>query len=170
MDDVIASARTALGLNPKFFIAHYMAGVALLAKGQAKEALAEMQQEPEGPWHSIGLPLAWHALGNKAEADAALADLIRKFENDSAYNIAYVYAYRGESDHAFEWLDKAVANKDAGLSEIGVQPLFANIRRDPRWLPLLRKLNRAPEQLAAIPFEVKLPGSGAIGAKKPGAP
>jgi hypothetical protein len=57
----------------------------------------------------------------------------------------------------FEWLDKAVTQQDAGLSEIASQPLFANFHDDPRWLPFLRKIGKAPEQLAAIKFDVKVP-------------
>ena len=64
----------------------------------------------------IGLPMAYHALGRKADSDAALAALIAKYEKDWAYNIAYVYAFRGEADKAFEWLDKAVEYGDPGLS------------------------------------------------------
>ena len=101
--------------------------------------------------------MAHDALGNKAESDAALAELIRKHEKDSAYNVAYVLAYRGEADRAFEWLDKAAAYHDPGLATIVVNPLFANIYQDPRWLPFLRKLGKAPEQLAAIKFDVKVP-------------
>ena len=66
-------------------------------------------------------------------------------------------AFRGEADRAFEWLDKAVAYHDPGLAEIAVEPLFANLHEDPRWLPFLRKIGKAPEQLAAIKFDVKLP-------------
>jgi hypothetical protein len=40
----------------------------------------------------IGLPMAYHALGRKADSDAALAALIAKYEKDAPYNIAYVYA------------------------------------------------------------------------------
>ena len=79
---------------------------------------------------------------------------MQKYGKEAAYNIAYVLAYRGEADRAFEWLDKAVAYKDPGLAEIAVQPLFGNIRHDPRWLPFLRSIGKAPEQLAAIPFAV----------------
>jgi hypothetical protein len=74
-----------------------------------------------------------HALGKRSGSDAALAELIRK------------------------WLDKAVAYHDGGLAEIVGSPPFANLRQDPRWLPFLRKLGKAPEQLAAIKFDVKLP-------------
>ena len=41
-------------------------------------------------------------------ADAALATLIAKDEKDAPYNIVNVYAFRGDADKAFEWLDKAV--------------------------------------------------------------
>ena len=46
---------------------------------------------------------------------------------------------------------------DPGLADIPVEPLFANIHQDPRWLPFLRKIGKAPEQLAAIKFDVKVP-------------
>jgi hypothetical protein len=75
----------------------------------------------------------------------------------AAYNIAYVLAFRGETDRAFEWLDKAVQYKDPGLSQIAMEPRFANIRTDPRWLPFLESIGKSPDQLAAIEFEVTLP-------------
>ena len=157
-DDAIASFRRALQLSPGYRAARYGIGLALLKKGEAEAALAEMQEEPSEAWRMIGLPMAYHALGRSMESDAALAELIAKHEQDWAYNIAYVFAYRDEGDHVFEWLDKAVDAQDTGLAEITVQPLFGEFRDDPRWLPLLRTLGRAPEQLAAIEFEVTLPG------------
>ena len=39
----------------------------------------------------------------------------------------------------------------------GIGPVFDELKSDPRWLPLLRKLGKAPEQLAAIKFDVQLP-------------
>jgi hypothetical protein len=101
--------------------------------------------------------MAYHALGRKADSDAALAGLIAKYEKDASYNIAYVYAFRGETDHAFEWLDKAVEYGDPGLSDIVTENLFDKIHTDPRWLPFLRKIGKAPEQLAKIEFKVTLP-------------
>jgi hypothetical protein len=68
-----------------------------------------------------------------------------------------VLAWRGEKDPAFEWLDKAVEYHDTGLVEIPVEPMFANIQNDPRYLPFLRKLGKAPEQLAVIKFDMALP-------------
>ncbi len=69
--------------------------------------------EPEGKWRLIGLPMAWHALGGPAQADAAQAELIREHEKYAADNIACVRAFRGDADQAFAWLDKAVAGTAA---------------------------------------------------------
>ncbi len=84
-------------------------------------------------------------------------ELIEKYEKEWAYNIAYVMAFRGEPDRAFEWLHNAVAYNDPGLTELAVQPLIANIQFDPRWLPFLESIGKSPEQLAAIEFKVTLP-------------
>ena len=102
----------------------------------------------------MSLAKAYYALGRKAESDAALAELTRRYTKDAAFNIAYTHAYRGEADLAFEWLDKAVLYRDPGLSDIATFPSFAKLHKDPRWLPLLRRLGRSPEQLAAIKFDV----------------
>ena len=64
----------------------------------------------------------------------------------------------GEADAAFEWLDKAVHYNDPGLAEIANEPLFGNIRSDPRWLPFLQRVGKSPDQLASIEFNVPLPG------------
>ena len=95
----------------------------------------------------MGLPMAYHALGRKADSDAALAALIAKYGKDAPYDVAYIYAFRGEADRAFEWLDKAAARTTPSLILVLVENLFANIHSDPRWLPFLRKLGKAPEQL-----------------------
>jgi TolB-like protein/lipoprotein NlpI len=153
-DAAIASFRTLLSLSPNRGSAHFNVGVALLLKGDAKGALAEIEQETDDGWKMIGLPMAYHALGRKADSDAALAALIAKYEKDSPYNIAYVYAFRGEADKAFAWLDKAVEYGDPGLGEIVTENLFDNIHKDPRWLAFLRKIGKAPEQLAKIEFKV----------------
>ena len=50
---------------------------------------------------------------------------------------------------------------DPGLSDVAFEPFFDNVRKNPRWLPMLRKLGIAPEQLAAIKFDVKIPGQSA---------
>ncbi len=144
-------------MSPEFLGAHYFTGVALLLKGEPEAALAAMQQEPDEAFRLIGLVMVYHALGQAAESEAALAELIEEHEQGWAFNIAYVLAFRGEADRAFEWLDKAVTYNDPGLSLIAVDILFANIHDDPRWLPFLESIGKSPEQLAAIEFNVTLP-------------
>jgi adenylate cyclase len=150
----IASFRTVLSLSPNRGGAHCFLGNALMLKGDATAALAEIEQEKTETWRTIGLPMAYCALGRKVDADAALNALIAKYEKDAAYNIAYVYAFCGDADKAFEWLDKAVAYQDPGLSEIVAENLFDKIHSDPRWLPFLRKIGKVPDQLAKIEFKV----------------
>jgi TolB-like protein/tetratricopeptide (TPR) repeat protein len=153
-DAAIASLRTVLSLSPGRGGAHAELGTTLILKGDAPAALAEIEQEKPGNWRMIGLPMAYCALERKAEATAALEALITKTEKDSAYNIAYVYAFCGDADKAFEWLDKALAYQDGGLGVILPENLFDKIHSDPRWLPFLRKLGKAPDQLARIEFKV----------------
>jgi tetratricopeptide (TPR) repeat protein len=144
-------------LSPDYIGAQQFIGTALLLKGEPESALAATQKEEFEAWRLIGLVTIHHALGQVAAADTTLAELIKKYEQEWAYNIAYVLAFRGEPDRAFEWLSKAAAYNDPGLTEIAIQPLFANIHDDPRWLPFLESIGKSPEQLAAIEFNVTLP-------------
>jgi adenylate cyclase len=105
-------------------------------------------------YRMIGLPMAYCALGRKADADAALNALIAKYQKEASCDIAYVYAFCGNADKAFEWLDKAIAYQDPGLGGIVPETLFDKIHSDPRWLPFLRKIGKAPDQLAKIEFKM----------------
>jgi TolB-like protein/Flp pilus assembly protein TadD len=158
MDSAIVSLRTALALNPSTEALHGHVGRALLLKGEPEAALAAIQQEPSD-WQLIELPLVYYALGRVDESDAVLAKLIEKYEKEAAVNIAAIYAYRSQRDEAFNWLKRAVAEKDPGLSEIVYDPLFSSLHDDPRWQPFLERIGRSPGQLEAIEFDVRLPGS-----------
>jgi len=153
-DAAIASLRTALSLSPGQANLHDQLGLALMLKGDATAALTEIEQEKSEVWRMIALPMAYCALGRKADADAALDALIAKYEKDAPYNIAYVYAFCGDADKAFEWLDRAITYHDGGLGGIVTENLFDKIHSDPRWLPFLRKIGKAPDQLAKIEFKV----------------
>jgi TolB-like protein len=157
LDAAIAEYRSELDLSPASIGAHAMIGETLLHKDDAAAALVEMQKEPDEGSRLIGLAMAYHALGRKVESDAALAEVTRKYHSTMPYYIAFVFAFRGESDSAFEWLEKAVKGHDPALGSIGVYPIFGRLETDARWLPLLRTLRLAPEQLAAINFDVKVP-------------
>src|SRR2546430_5760448 len=157
LDAAIASFRTVLSLAPGRGNAHTELGVALLLKGDAQGALAEIEQETSEIYKTIGLPMAFHALGRKADSDAALAALIAKYEKDGPSNIASVYAYRGETDQAFEWLDKAVEDGGGGLGEIVTGNLFLKIHAPPRWLAFPPQIGQGPDHMAKIEFKVTPP-------------
>jgi TolB-like protein len=156
LDAALAAHQTTLSLSPGRITSHYAMSAVLLKKDEPEAALAAIEQE-ESFWRLIGLPMVYHALGQVDESNDALAVLIEEYEQDAAYNIAYILAFRGEVDRAFEWLDKAVQYNDPGLSDIAIDPLFTILHDDPRWLPLLQSLGRSPAQLNAIEFNVKLP-------------
>ena len=157
-DQAIASFRTALTLSPEFTTAHFFLGVALLVgKNDAAAALREFEAEPVDEFKLTGVAIAQRVLQHAAESDAALAALVARHAQDAAYYVAAVYAYRGEADRAFEWLDKAVANQNQNLFTVASEPLLDRLHDDPRWLAFLRKLGKAPEQLAKIQFKVTLP-------------
>jgi len=167
-DQAIAASRTALALSLDYTQAHCYIGLSLLlGKGDAAGALKEFQAEPDELTRTQGLPLALHALGRKAESDAALAALIARQAKEAEFYIATVYAWRGEADQAFEWLDRAVADQDPSLPYLAYEPLLANLHQHPRWLPLLRKLGKTPEQLAKIQFKVTLPEAERTAAAQP---
>lgn len=157
LDEAIAADRTALTLSPGSIAVSMRIGMALLLKGDAQAALAAIQQEPANIWRAAGLAAVYYALGQPTQSDAQLNALIERHEHEASYAIAMVFAYRGDADRAFAWLDKAIAYHDAGLYSIVVHQGFKNLHRDPRWLPFLRKIGMAPEQMAAIEFTVKTP-------------
>jgi hypothetical protein len=81
------------------------------------------------------------------DADGTLAQLIKSAADTAAYQIAEVYAYRADKDRAFEWLERARHQRDAGLASLRKDPLLANIRDDPRWTAFLRTMGLADDQL-----------------------
>ena len=86
------------------------------------------------------MPLAYHALGRHAESDQALATLKSKHAGEIAYQIAEAHAFRGEADLAFEWLERAYAQRDSGVSYIKGDRLLSGLVGDPCYKAFLRKL------------------------------
>jgi len=156
-DDAIANYRAALRISPGQISVSAFLAAALVQKGANEEALVAAQAETDEISRLIVLPTVYRALGRGKESDAALAELIQKGEKEVPYNIAAAFADRGEFDRAFEWLEKAQEYGDPAIGTLHVDVLFEKLHADARWPPLLRKLGQAPEQLAKIKFEVKLP-------------
>jgi tetratricopeptide (TPR) repeat protein len=135
-----AVTREGIRLAPTFVSGHYYLGKILLVEGRAQEALAEMLKEvPEGA-QLQGLAMAYHRLGRQAESDAALEAGIKETGNVLAFSVALAAAVRGEPERAFEWLERAYAQKDAELFIVKGEPLLQAVASDPRYATFLRKM------------------------------
>jgi TolB-like protein/tetratricopeptide (TPR) repeat protein len=135
-----AGIRRALELTPTYTYGPYTLGLVLLARNRPQAALEAFLKEPSEGGRLNGSALAYFALGRKADSDAALAhSLKRKFIFSTG--IAAIYAYRGESDDAFKWLDRAYAEKDPLLYAIEYRTEFDKLHDDPRYKAFLKKMN-----------------------------
>ncbi len=85
--------------------------------------------------------MAEHSLGHAQASQQALNELIAKDAALVACQIAEVYAWRGEKQKAFEWLERAYRQRDAGVVSMKADPLFKSLRGDPRFDAMLRKIN-----------------------------
>jgi TolB-like protein len=135
------SFRRALQIAPEYGSGHYFLGVALMLQGHHEAALAEFRKETLDDGQLEGSAMAHFAAGRKAESDAQLAEAIRHNATTWASEIARVYAFRGEKDRAFEWLDRAYEARDEALYFIKGDPLLKNLEGDPRYQAFLRKMN-----------------------------
>ncbi len=141
LDEAEKSLKKALELQPDRTFAHGRLGEVYLAQGEAEGALREMKQESSPAYQRYGLALAYHAAQQQGEADAKLAKLIESNQLHFAYQIAQVYAFRGESDAAFEWLERAYQQRDGGLADsLMLDPHLATLHGDPRWPVFLEKM------------------------------
>jgi adenylate cyclase len=137
--EALSAERKAKDLNPTLEGYHEFVSQILLAQGNPSAALAENDREPDKTirMNSSRVRIL-EALGRKAEADAVLAQL-EKAGDDNAYDIACVYALRGEVDQAFKWLDRAIKNQPWQLSSVYSDPDLRGIHGDPRFKALLKK-------------------------------
>lgn len=140
LDEAQATLGKLLELNPRSDGAPYLEGLVALARGRGSEALAAFDREPDGLWKLQGEALAHHALGQREASDAALAEMTRQFADDSAFQIAEVHAFRGDSDAAMAWLERAYAQRDGGLTEIRGDPLLRGLQPDPRFQAFLGRM------------------------------
>ncbi|MGO9632296.1 MAG: TIR domain-containing protein [Steroidobacteraceae bacterium] len=141
LSEAEAVARRVLDIRPTYGYGHYNVGIILLERGDRDAALLEMQQETIDEGKQQGLAIAYYALGRKTESDAALAGMLKHQADTSALSIAEVYAFRGQSDEAMHWLERAYAQKDPYLYSIKGDPLLRNVEDDRRYKAFLRKMN-----------------------------
>jgi TolB-like protein len=136
-----AAMRRALDIQPTYAWGHYYLGRVLLARGDRDAALVAMQQETVDEGQRAGLAMVYSALGRKVDSDAALARMLKERAAENAFYIAEMYAFRGQSDEAMHWLERAYAQKDPYLIYVKVELPQKSLATDPRFKAFLRKMN-----------------------------
>jgi TolB-like protein/Flp pilus assembly protein TadD len=140
LDEADAAARKAAELQPASASSHRWQVLIAAERGEGETALREAELEPDEGYRRFELAVAQYVVGDRQAADAALADLIANGRHNLAYQIAEVYAMRGERDKAFEWLQISFDNHDTGTLTLLVDPLLRGLRDDPRYKTFLAKL------------------------------
>jgi TolB-like protein/cytochrome c-type biogenesis protein CcmH/NrfG len=146
LDEADAVARKAAELQPTAASSHRWQVMVAIDRHDGETALREAHLEPDEGYRRFELALAHYVRGDRVEADAALADLIATGRGQLDYQIADVYALRGETDKAFEWLQIAFDNHDSGMLGLLVDPLLRGLRDDPRYNNLLAKVGLSTTQ------------------------
>jgi TolB-like protein/class 3 adenylate cyclase/Tfp pilus assembly protein PilF len=143
LDEAEVAGQKALELNPQGGLTHFWLGLVRLGQGRLDEAQEMFQRESHDTFRLLGLSQVHHAGGQSAESGAALQELIEKDAARAAYQIALGYAYRGETDLAFEWLERAYVHRDPGLGMMKISHPLRKMRDDPRWQPFIEKMGLA---------------------------
>jgi TolB-like protein/Flp pilus assembly protein TadD len=141
LDEAEAAIRRGLDIRPTYEWGRWLLGLVLLARGDRNAALLEMQRLKVETARQSGLAMAHYALGNRSKSDAALNILLQEHADDDPYIIAIVYAFRGQSDDAMLWLERAYSGKDSGLIYIKVEQPLKHLEGDPRYATFLKKMN-----------------------------
>jgi TolB-like protein/DNA-binding winged helix-turn-helix (wHTH) protein/Flp pilus assembly protein TadD len=134
----------ALAIRPADNFSKFHLARLQLVDGKAQEALATFQSNSDEEFRDAGVAMAQHTLGDAKASQQAIDKLIAAGAGDAAYQIAEVYAWRGEKDKAFEWLERAYNQQDGGLADLKGDLQFGPLRSDPRFSTMLRKLNFPP--------------------------
>ncbi len=126
--------------HPNAVAQHAMMSHVLLAMGRNEEALAEAKLEVNEYWKLSTMSFATFAVGDTKLANEFLAEYVSEYGDSIPGHIASLYAYRGEKDEAFKWLEKAYEKQESGLWHIINFQTLRNLWDDPRWDVFLAKL------------------------------
>ena len=145
VDEALDSLHKTSELEPNFWMAHFFASSAYIEKGMYPEAIAEAQKEKELNG-VITIPFGAYALaksGKTMEARTVLDELLNlsKIRYVPPYNIALIYNGLGENDKALDWLERDYQDRDPKMTFLKVEPKWNNLRNEPRFIALMKKMN-----------------------------
>lgn len=143
---------------------YFYHGIIKMMLDDAEGALEIFQNSSMNPDGAVaGQAMALYALGRNEESIQQLSRLIEELGEREPRAVAQVYAFRGENDAAFEWLDKSLEQPTnpvtgrAGLIEATVNPLFQYLHDDPRWEQFRMKVGIPTELIESLQFSIDDP-------------
>jgi serine/threonine-protein kinase len=145
-DEAIAQNLKLLDLNPYYWPAAVNLARVYLQKGQYAEGIAQLRKTVESdvgnPWPTVVLGYALAIAGEKGEAEKILADLKRQARDKYITPMFYLLIHigLGNTDQAFEWLDKSIQEHSYYTPFLKVFPEYDPLRNDPRFEGLLKKV------------------------------
>ncbi len=144
-DEAIEHLRKTIEMEPGFFEAHWALGRVYLEQRRIPDAIAAFEQAGtlSGgiPFITASLGSAYALAGNRADAMKILDDMTALPPDAApACDIALLHSHLGDHDQAFDWLDRAYANREPWLTLAKADPRFDPLRSDPRFHDLLRRM------------------------------
>jgi hypothetical protein len=149
----IEAAERAISLDPSFPVHGYLADV-LLEMGEHEAALAQAELITDPAWRLQVVAMANHALGRLPESQAALQELREGWEEGEVDPgaIFAAYVFMEDMEAAFEWLERVPPD-----AEYGFDSYYDSLNDDPLWTAWIERAGPSMGELAAIPFQVRLP-------------
>jgi serine/threonine-protein kinase len=145
LDEALIRLQKTSELEPNFWMPHLFAASVYSEKGMFAEALAESRKEYDLTGGNV-IPFGTYALaksGKRDEARAALKELLKTSATRYVppYNIALIYNALEMPDNALDWLEKGFEQRDPKMTFLKVETKWNNLRSEPRFADLLRRMN-----------------------------
>jgi tetratricopeptide (TPR) repeat protein len=134
-------------------------GMIKLAKGEPEAALESFGQLDHHEYIRLqGRAMALFDLGRIDDFEGTMAELVEMWGEQAPTTVAGAYAWARRNDDAFAWIDRAIANGRLVDIQTEFPELpFDRIRDDDRWMRVMERIGRAPDQLNDYSFSVRLP-------------
>ena len=136
-----ADVKKSLELSPDVWPGPFLLSEVYLTQGRPQDALPEIKLVRSEYLRTYLYALAYASIGEEKQSDAALKELIAKYSTRKAFFVASVYAFRNQRDEAFEWLDRAYAQREDDVADLKFWPMLKNLHSDPRYSALLNKIH-----------------------------
>ena len=146
----IAQLTKVIDMDPTFVRAHFLLGRAYVQNGQCPEAIAEFQKARDLVENSmemlaaLGQGYAWCGPAEEAKRVLSKLEEFSKQRYVSPHWFGATYAALGDKDKAFDWLNRAFDRRFGPLIYLKVNPIWDNLRTDPRFPELLKRAGLAP--------------------------